>query len=235
MNAPQRKRIVIDLQRSPQAITTGKRRRWSRVLALLASVLVGLIVVAGLSGYLWWGHYKTTPAYSLALIVDAAQRNDLETFNRLVSSEKIVESLTSQAADKVTSRLGLPGSILNTQLGNVRPSLPPELKPTFNAWLADEIKEFSFKFKTRSFVIIALSLRAMVKITGDDTTARIDATLRDQPVELTMKREGEIWQLVDLKNEGLLTRVVEEVGRAVPATSPLKAVEPGTRVRKQRR
>jgi hypothetical protein len=75
----------------------------------------------------------------------------------------------------------------------------------------------------------------MVKITGDDTTARIDATLRDQPVELTMKREGEIWQLVDLKNEGLLTRVVEEVGRAVPATSPLKAVEPGTRVRKQRR
>lgn len=205
------------------------------MLALIAIVLAGLLLVVSIAGYLWWRHYQTTPAYSLALIVDAAQRNDMTTFNRLVDSEKIIDSFASQAAGKVTSGFGLPGAVLSSQLSNVTPLLPERLRATFREWLADEIKQFSSTFGEKPFIIIALTLPAVAKITGDDVTARVETNLRGQPVELIMQKDGEIWRLVSLKDDGLVTRIVDEIRKDLPALAPLDAVEPGKKKRRQRR
>lgn len=233
MNAPGRQRIVINLDRQPHANTSRGRMRLSRMLALMAIVLVGLLLVVSIAGYLWWRHYQTTPAYSLALIVDAAQRNDKTTFNRLVNSEKIIDNFASQATGKV-SGFGLPGAVLSSQLSNVTPLLPERLRATFREWLADEIKQFSSTFGKKLF-IIALTLPKVAKITGDEHTARVETNLRGQPVELIMQKDGEIWRLVSLKDDGLVTRVLDEIRKDLTALAPLDAVEPGKKKRRQRR
>jgi hypothetical protein len=227
---------VINLEQPPRGANASERRpRWSRVLALLTIGLVAILFVAAISSYLWWRHYQTTATYSLALIVDAAQRNDMATFNRQVDSDRIVDNLASQAADKATGGLGLPGSVLSSQLGSVSPLLPARLKATFREWLADEIKQFSAQFGQKPFIIIALALPAMVKVTSEENTARVEAMLRGQPIELTMQRDGDSWKLVGLRDDGLLTRVLDEVGKDMPAITPLDAVEPGKSVRRRRR
>ena len=75
-----RKRIVIDLDaregtHAGQSRTAGaKRRRWPRVLAILFGLFVVGVVVVLIASFLWWRNYQSTPAYTLTLMVDAAQR-----------------------------------------------------------------------------------------------------------------------------------------------------------------
>ena len=41
--------------------------------------------------FLSWHHYQTTPTYSLALLVDAAQRNDMPDVDKVMDTDKIVD------------------------------------------------------------------------------------------------------------------------------------------------
>ena len=45
-----------------------------------------------MGAFLWWQHYQTTPAYSLAVLVDAAQRNDMTGVDKIVDTDKIVDN-----------------------------------------------------------------------------------------------------------------------------------------------
>src|SRR5438876_1256394 len=77
-----RNRIVIPLDKAradePGRVRVRVRRsgRAGRVLGFIAIILVVVIIGALAGGYFWWRHYQSQPAYSLALLVDAAQRND---------------------------------------------------------------------------------------------------------------------------------------------------------------
>lgn len=235
MAAPGRQRIVINLEQQTRTNTSVGRVRWSRVFALLATVLVVILLILSVGGYLWWRHYQTTATYSLALIVDAAQRNDMATFNRLVNSDKILNSFSSQAANGLNSGFGLPGAILGNQVNRVAPLLPERFRATFREWLADEIKQFSSSFAAKPFIVIALTLPMVAKVTSDKTTARIETNLRGQSMELMMQKEGEIWRLVALKEDGLFTRILEEIRKDLPAASPVDAVEPDKKRRRHRR
>jgi hypothetical protein len=193
-------------------------------------------LTVGIAGYLWWRHYQTTPSYSLALIIDAAQRNDMTTFNRLVNSEKIVDGFTSRAADRVTAGFGLPGSVLSNQLSSATHLVPERLKTAFRDRLVEEIRQFSSGFGRKPFVVIALTLPTVVKVTSDERSARLESKLYDQPVELLMEKHSETWQLVGVKNESLLNRFVDEVRKDLPAVSPtIDSAEPKTRMKKRRR
>ena len=63
----------------------------TRHLAILGSLLACLVVALGVA-FLSWRHYQTTPTYSLALLVDAAQRNDMPDVDKIVDTDKIVEA-----------------------------------------------------------------------------------------------------------------------------------------------
>src|SRR6266576_7023976 len=108
-----RRRIVVSLgQTSPENAPARspsrplaplpramRRSRARRVLAIIALLLVVLVLLAAGGGFLWWQHYKTTPAYSLAVLVDAAQRNDLAGVDKIVDTDKIVDNLAVQVSD----------------------------------------------------------------------------------------------------------------------------------------
>jgi len=85
-----RNRIVIDFNNpSPAAgvSTFGRRRpgRAGRVLAIIGIALVVIVIGIAAGVYFWWQHYKAQPAYTLALLVDAAQRNDNQEIDRILA------------------------------------------------------------------------------------------------------------------------------------------------------
>jgi len=193
-----------------------------------------MFIVIGAGAYFWWLHYQTTPTYSLALIIDAAQRNDMPAFDRLVDNEKIISSLTAQITDNVAaSPLGLvAGSAIRSQIDTLAPKLLPKLKEEFRQELAAQIKEFSAAPKP--FIVLALTLPALVKTTTSSNTAQVAATVRGKPIELTMQQDGEVWKVVSLKNDSLLQRLTDDVIKNLPVTGNVDAVEPRKRPRKRR-
>ena len=90
------KRIVINLEPGPGNKPQPRRRkssRWLRVLALLAIVVVVVIGLVVAGGFFWWRHYQSTPAYSLTLLVDAAQRGDVEELAKRIDDEEVARNM----------------------------------------------------------------------------------------------------------------------------------------------
>src|SRR6266404_9621505 len=100
-----RNRIVIPLDRTraeePGHVRPRRSGRAGRVLGFIAIVLAVVIIGALAGGYLWWRHYQSQPAYSLALLVDAAQRNDGTAIDRLLDLDKITTDFVLQVKARV--------------------------------------------------------------------------------------------------------------------------------------
>src|SRR4030095_8206640 len=96
-NEPIRKRIVINLDsqepRGQAYNAKRRRRRWPKVLATLLLLIVLAIASLAVGGFFWWRNFQTTPEYSLALIVDAAQKNDMATVQKQIDDEAIAKNL----------------------------------------------------------------------------------------------------------------------------------------------
>jgi hypothetical protein len=46
---------------------------------------------SGVGGFFWWRHYQSTPAYAVTLLVDAAQRNDVAAFEKLINDDEVAK------------------------------------------------------------------------------------------------------------------------------------------------
>jgi hypothetical protein len=239
MSTP-RKRIVIDLNSLPIAgnsITTRRRKRWPKVLALLVVGLLAILLIIGAGGYFWWNHYQTTPTYSVALVVDAAQRNDMAAFDHLVDTDKVVAGLASQITEKVVaSPLGLVGgAAIRSQVEALMPTILPKLEQNFREQLAAEMKEFSSGTSPKPFILLALTLPALVKVTTENNTARAAMTLHGETVELTMQRDGGVWKVVGLKDDALVGRIMDDVVKSLPVMGKIDAVEPRKSIKRRSR
>ena len=210
-----RRRIVVPLDRRERAggfpDTAPRKSRAGRVLAMLAigAVVVLLCVAVGL--FFWWQHYKTTPAYSLALLVDAAQRNDMATVDKIVDTDKIVDNFSAHVAENVAGRYG---PALNTavrkQVDSLLPGLLPAIKQTVRDGIAARVKEISQNAKQKPFIVVAVAIPYVVSINENGDTARI-VVVHDSRVEGDMQRDGQTWKIVALQDDALMQRIVEEV------------------------
>jgi uncharacterized membrane protein len=113
---PRRNRIVINIDSASGGVRRGgrKRGRWSRIFGVAEIIIVGFLIIAAAGAFFWWRHYKTTPAYSLALLVDAVERNDTAFADQLIETDKVLANLASQVTEKAasssqTSRRSRPG------------------------------------------------------------------------------------------------------------------------------
>src|ERR1700750_2769157 len=103
-----RQKIVINLDQPATAGTkpVRKRRRWPRVLGILALLIVLFVVGAAVGGYFLVRRYQSSPTYALALIFDAAQRNDVAEFQKRVDEEEIAKNMTTAVSQKAAARDG---------------------------------------------------------------------------------------------------------------------------------
>ncbi|MBD0370751.1 MAG: DUF2939 domain-containing protein [Pyrinomonadaceae bacterium] len=219
---PKRNRIIINLERAREAahIPPLPRRgsRGARILALIGIVFVVIILALALGIFLWWQNYKTKPAYSLALLVDAVQTNDEAAFNELVDTDKVVENFVPQVTEKAIGRYA---AALTTPIRKQVEALVPKLLPRVKAQVREEvtkkIKELSARAEGRPFILIALGMPYVVDVTEEGDTARVMANLNDRQVELTMARNESRWKIVGVKDDVMATQLVDRIMKDLPA------------------
>jgi len=184
-------------------------------------VLVAFLAAAG--GYLWWLYYRTTPAYSLALLVDALQRNEVTVVNEIVDIDKIVDSLAAEVTEKSTARYG--GTLSTQQRRRVEalvPSVLPGVKQSIRDSLAKRLQEISEEYKPKPFTILAIELPYLVRIATDGDTAKALVPAKDREIELILRRNGERWKVAAVKDDLLVPRVVDGIMKEFPAIGPLR-------------
>jgi len=242
MDSPIKNRIVINLDQQggpPGAVplrSQSRRRRWTRVLGILLLLCVAAFLVAGIASFLWWRHYQTTPAYSLAIMVDAAQRDDMATFQNQFDDEQLARNLVASVREKASSQYGLAlSSSVQSKIDTLLPTLLPQMKDRIHTEIAKEVKEFSSRAQSKPFVVVALGISSLVKVTSDGNNAHVTAPIADRPIEVVMRRDGDRWKVVDFKDDVLVQRVVDNVMKELPPIGVLDLKIPLVKSQKQRR
>jgi BMFP domain-containing protein YqiC len=187
------------------------------LLGILGAVLlVGIVIVV--IAFLWWQSYKTTPAYSLALLVDAVQNNDQAAFDQLVDTDSVVKNFVPQVTEKVIGRYasGITGA-LREQIESLVPTLLPSVKQKVRDEVTKQIKTLAARAEGKPFILIALGMPYEVEIKEEGDTAHVAVNLNNRPVELTMQRNGDLWKIVAVKDDTLATQIVESIAKDLPA------------------
>jgi hypothetical protein len=218
-----RQRIVINVDgpatETVQRARAGgrKSRRWLRVLAILAALMVVGVVAAAFGGFLWWRHYQTTPAYTVTLLVDAAQRNDLQEFDKYFNYDEIAKNMVASVSQKAAGRYGLAlNSSVQSQIDKQVPSLP-SLKQTIHDEVTNDVTEFATLTSARGIPKLLVLLPRHTTITIEDDTANVKAWLVTRAFDMTMKRNGDRWQVTEVKDDVVVQRVVDNVMKSLPA------------------
>jgi len=218
-----RKRIVINLD-SPEAAAQRDRRRrpkprrWLRIVAILFGLLLVVIIAAAAGGYFWWRHYQTTPEYTLALIVDAAQRNDLVDFQKRIDDEEIAKNMLAAVSEKAAGRYGLALSgSMQQQIDSLLLSMTPRLKQRINDEVAKELTDLASKSEPKPFIVLVTTVSTLVTVTTEGETAKATTSILGRPIELTLRRDADRWKVTEFKDDVVVQRVVDSVMKELPA------------------
>jgi hypothetical protein len=197
-----------------------KRGRFVRVLGILGILLVAFLVIVGIGGYFYWQSLKTTPQYSLALLVDAARRDDNQQIAQLVDTEAVVDSFVPQITDKAVELYGrnLPPAQITRVKDSAAP-LMPGIKQRAKEELPRVIREKTQPFENVPWWTIALAADRAVEIRTENDTAYIKSKIPEREIEVTMRRNGDLWKIVAIKDEPLARRIAEKIGQELIAAS----------------
>lgn len=214
-----RSRIVVDFAKAREMAHVPPRgSRGSKVLGIVAIVVAVLVLGAIIGGYLWWRSYRSKPGYSLALLVDAAQRNDAKGIDEIIDTDKIVENFIPQVTEKALGRYAASLTApLSKQVETLVPKLLPDIKDQVREEVTNRVKEVGKRAEGKPFILIALGIPYVVTIKEEGETARVSATLENRAVDLTMQRSGERWKIVAVKDDEIATRMVDDIAKNLPA------------------
>ena len=204
-----------------------KKKRWPRVLIILGSVLLLL----GVGAFIYWQYYKTKPAYSLALLVDATQRNDAAEFDRVVDTGKVIGSFAPQVIDEATGRLGTALTPeMRQRVEAIVPMLLPNATESVRSEVMKQVRELTARAEGKPFFLIALTVPYIVDIKQEGDTATVKAKEGNRSLELRMQRTPENrWKVVAVKDAALAKRIVDDIAKDLPAIG----TNLGNEVRKQ--
>jgi len=219
---PKRNRIIISLERARTAAhippLPKRGSRGSRILAVGCLGVVLIFIGIGVGAFLWWQSYKTRPAYSLALLVDAVQNNDEAAFNELVDTDKVVENFVPQVTEKAIGRYAAALTApVRKQVEALVPKLLPGIKAQVRQEVSKKIKELAARAEGKPFFLIALGMPYVVDVKEDGDTANVMANLNDRQVELTMVRNQSRWKIVAVKDDVMAAQLVDRIIKDLPA------------------
>ena len=228
-----RQRIVINVDGPPTEATQrtrmsgNKRRRWPRVLAILALLVLLGVVVAAVGGFLLWRRYQSSPTYALALIIDAAQRNDVAEFQKHINDEEIAKNMTASVSQKAAARYGYAlNSSIQQQIDSTMPSLLPSVKQAVQNELLNAMAAVAAAPEKRSFISILGAVQSLMTITTEGNSAKATGKMAGRNVELTMRRDADGWKVIDVKDDVIIQRVVDSVMKELPAIGNVDANSP---------
>lgn len=215
-------RIVIDVEKVQQGARDVRRAgRGGRIFRIVALSVACALLVAALGGYFWWRSFRQTPVYSLALLVDAAQQNDMQAVEERINSDRVTEGLVPQVVEKMTgsAAAGAAAGAVSPQVGAAAPQLNARVREIVREEVAREVKAFSEKAESRRvpFVLLALGLKRAADVKEEGNAASVALQAEGRALELQMVREGDRWKVVTIKNDELTKSIADRVAPSVPA------------------
>lgn len=189
--------------------TSANDRGWVRWLLLFAVgvLLAFLIALAG-----FWQYYKTTPSYTVALLIDAAERNDGEELDRLIDVDRVLADVTRQETQRMTRGL-IPGDFVGALQGpanSVAPETVKHLKMLAREEIRLRILDETGDSAWRPFFITALGVPFRLEVTRSDQTARV-MTTDSERLELLLVYQDDRWRLHAVHDDKLTSRLLTKV------------------------
>jgi hypothetical protein len=194
--------------------------RARRIILAIAGVLTALIVVAVIGGYLYWRSFADTPQYSLALLVDAARRDDKAEVDSIVEIDSIVDDFMPQITDRAVELYGrgLPPQTI-ARVARVATPVMPALKERARAQLPNMIRKKTKRFESVPFAAMVMGADQYLDIRPDGDTAVVRSRLPEHAFEVRMQRNGSGWKIVSVRDEALATEIAQKVGEEIIAVA----------------
>ena len=229
-----RSRIVIDVDRARAEARAKKGRgfagRAGRVLGVTGLIVVAVLLVLLVGSYMWYQGFKQSPPYSLALLLDAAQHDDVQAVETLIDADQIAQGFVPQVIDNLAGT----GSQLPPQarasLTATLPTLLPRVRETMRDEIASGLKELRGEDTSSTpFFVKALGVRRMTTVVERGDAATVTVKAGQRPVELSMRRDGERWKLVAVKDPQLASDIATRLAASLPAQPPPQQQNPPRR------
>jgi hypothetical protein len=215
-----RNRIVINFDKLRSGYGKKARGGLARPLIIIAVVLLLLVGGVAGGGYLWWRRYQGTPAYSLAVLADAAQRNDQATVDSILDMDKVTEDFVSQVRQLTTgSASSLLPSDWSAKVNSLVPSVTPKLKETVHDELVKELKRLTEPAAGKPFILIALAITGFADIKEENNVAHAVVNIKDEQLRLTMQPEAGHWRITAVQDDKLVKLIGDSVIRNLPTTT----------------
>ena len=210
-----RNRIVINLEQGAGAPVRGRRGGMGRVLLVIGLVLLLLVGGAVAGGYFWWRHFQGTPAYTLAVLADAAQRKDTATCDRILNSEKITDDFVAQVRQRLTG--SLVDSLWPSQADSALPSVTPKLRETVHDEIIKELERLTAPAKGKPLILIALAIGRFADIKQENNIANAQVNISGEQLRLIMQSEGDRWRVTAVQDDKLAKEIADGVMKNLPA------------------
>ena len=224
-------KYVIELERQPAGAAipdvfssglavqeSGKRGVLRTVIVTAAVTVLAATLAAGIGSFLYWRQLKTTPQYSLALIVDSAKKNDDATVGRLVDIDAVVDDFLPQITGKAIELYGrnLPPDTIQ-RVARIAAPVMPAVKDRAREELPGAIRQKTATFGDVPFVAMVLGAEKYldIKVEGDAATVR--SKVPEHNFEVRMVRAGERWKIAGLHDDELATRIAQRIGQEIVA------------------
>lgn len=204
---------------STRAVATSpnrNRRRGGKIALLIAVPVAFLVLVAAVGAFLYWQSLKGSPEYSLALLVEAAKADDKPAMDTLVDVDAVVEDFVPQVTGKAVELYGkgLPSSIIS-QLTKLALPILPSVKERARAELPRIIRDRVASLGNVPFAAMVLGAGRYLDITVTGDSAFVKSKIPEHPLELKMKRKGDRWQIVGVKDDNLATGIADKIGQEI--------------------
>jgi hypothetical protein len=189
---------------------------FKKILKVFSVLVVSLVLISLISGFFYWWYLKTTPQYSLALIVDAARRDDQKTIDDLINLDEIVDDFLPQVVNKAVELYGrgVAPDIINKVAQAAAPILPV-IKQRARSELPEVLREKTKPFEKIPFWAMAIGAGQYLEIEKKDGEATIKSKIKDRPLELTMKQKGDKCEIVAIKDERTAQKIARKIGQEV--------------------
>jgi len=223
-------KVVTELERSSTesadnrtgfitGVTAFRRRSvWKTIVLTSCLTVLGVGLLSGTAFYFYWQHLKSSPQYSLALLVDAAKHDYQESVDELVDSDAVVDDFMPQIAIKAVELYGrgLPPDILQ-RVARIAAPVMPAVKQRVRDEIPGAIRQRTAGFGNVPFVAMVLGAEQYldIKVTGDSATVR--SKLPEHGFEVRMKYVGDRWKISGLQDEELATRIAQRIGQEIVA------------------
>lgn len=220
-------RIVIDVEQARAAAhAAGRGRRARRPLSIAALVVAGLLLAALVAGYAWWQSYKRGPAYSLALLVDASRREDMQAVESLVDADAVAQGFVPQVIEKLTGEGAALPPDARARVTAALPQLLPRVRETVREEVAQGVRAAAEGAGDTSFLVLALGIPRAADITEEGDAANATFAREGRQTELALRRNGERWKVVNVKDDELASGIAQRLAASIPQAPPPQQQQP---------